>query len=159
MSELVSYTNDDGVGIVTSDNPPVKASSQPVREALASALTRIAQDDAVHAVLLRCAGRTFMAGADIREFDRADLPAPDPNDIHALLESLRVPVIAVLHGTVLGGGLELALACHYRIALRSTKLGLPEVSLGVLPGSGGTQRLPRLIGVSAALNMTVTGQE
>src|SRR3546814_20371696 len=104
MSELVSYTNDDGVGIVTIDNPPVNASSQPVREALASALTRIAQDDAVHAVLLRCAGRTFIAGADIREFDRSDLPAPDPNDIPPLLASLRVSVIAVLHATVPGAG-------------------------------------------------------
>lgn len=158
MSEPVRYTHDDGIGIITIDNPPVNASSQPVRQGLAAILTRIAQNSELKAVILRCAGRTFMAGADIREFDENDIPRPDPNEIHALLESLRVPVVAALHGTVLGGGLELALACDYRIALDSTRLGLPEVTLGVLPGSGGTQRLPRLIGVTEALNMIVTGK-
>ncbi|MFW7340186.1 3-hydroxyacyl-CoA dehydrogenase NAD-binding domain-containing protein [Pollutimonas sp. H1-120] len=158
MSELVSYTNDDGIGIITIDNPPVNASSQPVRQALAAILASMKQAGDVKAVLLRCAGRTFMAGADIREFDGADIPLPDPNEIHALLESLPVPAIAVLHGTVLGGGLELALACHYRVALRSTRLGMPEVTLGLLPGAGGTQRLPRLIGVSEALDMIATGK-
>jgi len=158
MSELVSYANNDGIGVITIDNPPVNASSQRVRQALAPILARIAQAGDVKAVLLRCEGRTFMAGADIREFDAVDIPLPDPNEIHSLLESLAVPAIAVLHGSVLGGGLELALACHYRVAQGSTQLGLPEVTLGLLPGAGGTQRLPRLIGVCNALDMILIGK-
>src|SRR5699024_6635391 len=153
MSEPVRYTLDDGIGIITIDNPPVNAFSQAVRQGLASTLVRIARDEGLKAVIVRCDGRTFMAGADIRGFDGNEILRPDPTEIHAMLESLHVPVVAALHGTVLGGGLELALACDYRIALDSTQLGLPEVTLGVLPGSGGTQRLPRLIGVTEALNM------
>lgn len=158
MGELVDTRDDNGIRIVTIDNPPINALSQNVREALARVLTHAGRDDGVVALILRCSGRTFVAGADIREFDGTEILAPDPNELHALLESMRVPVVAALHGTVLGGGLELALACHYRIALASTRLGLPEVTLGVLPGGGGTQRLPRLVGMVDALDMIVTGK-
>lgn len=158
MSELVTYTQDGDIGIITINNPPINASSQAVREQLMSAFEQLRNNANIKAVMLRCAGRTFMAGADIREFDLPEIPAPDPNDIHALIESMHVPVVAVMHGTVLGGGLELCLSCHYRVAQNSTKMGLPEVKLGVLPGSGGTQRLPRLIGFTRALDMIVTGK-
>lgn len=143
--------------IIEIDNPPVNASSQAVRTGLIEALEQAASRSDVMAIVLSCAGRTFMAGADISEFDMDALPAPDPNAVHALIERSRVPVIAALHGTALGGGLELALACHGRVALRSTRLGLPEVKLGVVPGSGGTQRLPRLIGVAPAIEMMIGG--
>lgn len=158
MSDFVMCTNEGDVGIVTIDNPPINAGSQAVREQLKNAFLQLRNDPAIKAIMLCCAGRTFMAGADIREFDLPEIPAPDPNEVHSLLESMQVPVVAVLHGTVLGGGLELALACHYRVALASTTMGLPEVKLGVLPGSGGTQRLPRLVGLPKALDMIVTGK-
>jgi 3-hydroxyacyl-CoA dehydrogenase len=143
--------------IIEIDNPPVNASSQAVRAGLMEAFTAAAGRPDILAIILCCAGRTFMAGADISEFDLDALPQPDPNGIHALIEQSRVPVIAALHGTVLGGGLELALGCHGRVALQSTKLGLPEIKLGVVPGSGGTQRLPRAIGVAAAIDMMLSG--
>ncbi|WP_193090240.1 3-hydroxyacyl-CoA dehydrogenase NAD-binding domain-containing protein [Advenella sp. FME57] len=158
MSELVTCTKDGDVSIVTINNPPINASSQAVREKLKAALAQLRNAADIKAVMLCCAGRTFMAGADIREFDLPEIPAPDPNEIHALLESMQVPVVAVMHGTVLGGGLELGLACHYRVALASTEMGLPEVKLGILPGGGGTQRLPRLVGFTKALDMIVTGK-
>ncbi len=158
MSELVTCTHDDDIAIVTINNPPINASSQAVRTQLMSAFEQLRNNTNIKAVMLCCAGRTFMAGADIREFDLPEIPAPDPNDIHALIESMQVPVVAVMHGTVLGGGLELCLSCHYRVAEGSTKMGLPEVKLGVLPGSGGTQRLPRLIGFAKALDMIITGK-
>ena len=158
MPTIVQYTLVQGVAMVAIDHPPVNASSQAVRRGLMETLAELAQNSAVTAVLLTCKGRTFMAGADIREFTNETIPEPDPNTVQALLDSFQVPVVAVLFGTVLGGGLELALACHYRIALRSTKLGLPEVTLGLVPGSGGTQRLPRLVGVAQALPMIVTGK-
>ncbi|NYT64412.1 enoyl-CoA hydratase/isomerase family protein [Alcaligenaceae bacterium] len=158
MSALVTYTQEGDIGIVTIDNPPINASSQAVREQLLSAFEQLRNNADIKAIMLSCAGRTFMAGADIREFDLPEIPAPDPNDIHALIESMQVPVVAVMHGTVLGGGLELCLSCHYRVAQDSTQMGLPEVKLGVLPGSGGTQRLPRLVGFTKALGMIVSGQ-
>lgn len=158
MSELVTYTTEGVIGVITINNPPVNASSQRVREQLKTALLELRKNADITAVMLCCAGRTFMAGADIREFDLPEIPAPDPNEIHVLLETMPVPVVAVMHGTVLGGGLELSLACHYRVAQTSTKMGLPEVKLGVLPGGGGTQRLPRLVGFSKALEMIVSGK-
>ncbi|MER1968527.1 3-hydroxyacyl-CoA dehydrogenase NAD-binding domain-containing protein [Castellaniella sp. GW247-6E4] len=158
MPTVVHHTLVEGVAVVAIDHPPVNASSQAVRRGLMDALAELVRNPAVTAVLLTCKGRTFMAGADIREFTNETIPEPDPNTVHALLESFQVPVVAALFGTVLGGGLELALACHYRVALRSTSLGLPEVTLGLVPGSGGTQRLPRLIGVAPALRMIVTGK-
>lgn len=139
------------------DHPPVNASSQAVRAGLIQCFARVAANATIGAVILYGAGKNFMAGTDIAEFDLESLPAPDPNQVHEAIEALDRPVIAALHGAVLGGGLELALACHYRIALESATLGLPEVKLGVLPGAGGTQRLPRLVGVVMALEMMTSG--
>lgn len=157
MQELVRLSKEGSIAVVTIDSPPVNTSSQPVRKQLMAILMQLSGDDTVSAIMLRCAGRTFMVGADIKEFDLPEIPAPDPTEINALLESLDRPVVAVMHGTALGAGLELALACHYRVADESTLLGLPEVKLGVVPGAGGTQRLPRLIGLKNALDMILSG--
>ncbi|MGB8423411.1 3-hydroxyacyl-CoA dehydrogenase NAD-binding domain-containing protein [Paraburkholderia sp.] len=157
MHSLVHVKRQDSILGIEIDNPPVNALSQQVRLELREALTAAAADSAVEAIVLLCAGRTFVAGADISEFDLDSIPQPDPNDVFAAIEAMHCPVIAALHGSVLGGGLELALACHYRVALASTRLGLPEVTLGVIPGAGGTQRLPRLAGVEAALDIMTNG--
>ena len=109
------------------------------------------------AVVLACAGRTFIAGADITEFDKPP-KAPGTSDVIAALDAMPKPVVAALHGTALGGGLEIALGCHFRIAAPTTRLGLPEIKLGLIPGAGGTQRLPRLIGMDKALPMILTGR-
>ncbi len=156
MTELVTLARHGNVALVTIDNPPVNALSHGVRVALLEVLGSASADDQVAALVIACAGRTFVAGADIKEFGRPPL-APDLPDVVEYLDTLEKPVVAALHGTALGGGLELALACHYRVAAKGTKLGLPEVTLGILPGAGGTQRVPRLIGVSAALEMIVGG--
>lgn len=158
MQELVSLSKEGSIAVVTIDSPPVNTSSQPVREQLMAILKQLHGDDSVSAIMLRCAGRTFMVGADINEFDLPDIPGPDPTEINALLDSMDRPVVAVMHGNALGAGLELALACHYRVADGSTKLGLPEVKLGVVPGAGGTQRLPRLIGLKNALDLILSGK-
>lgn len=158
MTQIVSVTQQGKVGIVTINNPPVNAISQAVRQGLYDAFLQLKQNTEIGAIVLTAAGRTFVAGADIREFGLDHVPAPDYNDVQALIESFDIPVVGVLHGTVLGGGLELALSCHYRIALEGTRLGLPEVTLGIVPGAGGTQRLPRLVGVPAALDIIVTGK-
>lgn len=157
MHSLVHVKRQDSILGIEIDNPPVNALSQQVRLELREALIAAAADSAVEAIVLLCGGRTFVAGADISEFDLDSIPQPDPNDVFAAIEAMHCPVIAALHGSVLGGGLELALACHYRVALASTRLGLPEVTLGVIPGAGGTQRLPRLAGVEAALDMMTNG--
>src|SRR5690625_558520 len=157
-SNCVQLRQHEGIATITIDNPPVNASSQAVRQGLLEALEAISKDASITGVILACAGRTFMAGADIREFTLDEIPSPDPNDIQAALDALTVPVVAALHGSVLGGGLELALACHYRVAASGTRLGLPEVTLGVIPGGGGTQRLPRLVGLAQASDMVVRGR-
>jgi 3-hydroxyacyl-CoA dehydrogenase len=156
MTQLVSFTKHGNVGVVALNNPPVNALSHAVRIGLSQALTDALADSGVGAIVIWCEGRTFVAGADIREFGKPPL-APDLPEVVEFLSGAGKPVIAALHGTALGGGLELALACDFRIAAASTKLGLPEVTLGILPGAGGTQRLPRLIGVRAALDMIVGG--
>lgn len=159
MSVVVRYTEQGAVGIITLDNPPINASSQTVREQLKAILDSVrAQPQGIRVLMLQGAGGSFMAGADIREFELDFIPLPDPNDIHDLLESMPVPVVAAMHGHVLGGGLEMALACHYRVAHSGTQFGLPEVKLGVLPGSGGTQRLPRLLGFPLAMELIVSGK-
>lgn len=155
MSPVSLRPLDGGAEIVIS-NPPVNALSQAVRIGLDATLRQAFADPAVEFVVLRCDGRTFVAGADIAEFDGPLLP-PDLNDINGLIESAAKPVVAALHGTVLGGGLELALSCHGRIAAAGTRLGLPEVHLGLLPGAGGTRRLPRAAGLAAALDMILSG--
>ncbi len=144
------------IGIIWVDNPPVNAISQAVREGLISAVESAAADDEIEALVLACRGRTFMAGADISEFGGGPKPPGLGEVINALGESPKL-IVAALFGTTFGGGLEIALACNYRIALQSTKIGLPEVKLGIIPGAQGTQRLPRLTGVDFALKLITSG--
>jgi len=153
----VSIERRDGIAVISIDNPPVNALSQAVREGLTRCMDEATDDDAVEAIVIICSGRTFIAGADIREFGRPPEP-PHLLDVVARIEAADKPVVAAMHGTALGGGLEVALGCHYRIATGSAKLGLPEVSLGLLPGASGTQRLPRLIGAERALDMMLSGK-
>ncbi|TYR31956.1 3-hydroxyacyl-CoA dehydrogenase [Mesorhizobium microcysteis] len=158
MSEYVKVANDGGIAVITIDNPPVNALSLHLREPLFAALEAARDDDAVEGIVIASAGRTFISGADITEFGSPKaLASPSLPDLCALLETLKKPAVAAIHGTALGGGLELALSCHYRVADKQAKVGLPEVKLGLLPGSGGTVRLPRLIGPEAALKMIVSG--
>jgi 3-hydroxyacyl-CoA dehydrogenase len=156
-SELTKLSVEDGVGVVTIDSPPVNALGVTVRAGLDTAFKQFAIDSKVKAVVLSCGGRTFFVGADISEFGKPLLP-PLLDDVFGIIEHGNKPVIAAIHGTALGGGLELALICHYRLATPSAKLGLPEVNLGLLPGGGGTQRLPRLIGVERALEFITGGK-
>src|SRR5690606_33351134 len=137
--------------------PPVNALSQAVRAGLRDAVAQGIADDEVAALVLLCEGRTFIAGADIREFGKP-MQEPDLPVVNRAIEESPKPVIAAIHGTALGGGVEVALACHFRIALAGARVGLPEVKLGILPGAGGTQRLPRLIGPKLALEMIVSGE-
>ncbi len=153
----VRYENQDGVGVITANHPPLNVLSRGVRDGLMAAIRQAAADGAVSAVVLTGAGRTFTAGADITEFG-STFSGTDINDICAAIEDMDKPVVALLHGTTLGGGVEIALACHYRAAAEDAKLGLPEVKLGLLPGGGGTQRLPRLAGAKAALDFIVSGE-
>ncbi|MDI4663575.1 enoyl-CoA hydratase/isomerase family protein [Xanthobacter autotrophicus] len=146
----------DAIAVVTVDNPPVNALSHKVRAGLLGAIRAAEADPAVEAVVLRCAGRTFIAGADISEFDKPPLEPALPDVLRAIA-ALRKPVIAAIHGSALGGGFEVALAAHFRVALTSAKMGLPEIRLGLIPGAGGTQRLPRLIGVEPALRLLLSG--
>ena len=155
MSSPVSYELLDNIGVISINNPPVNALSHPVRQGLYDTISA-AQDDASEAVVIVCVGRTFIAGADITEFGK---PAKEPllSDLLNTVEASAKPVIAAIHGTALGGGFETALASHYRCALETASVGLPEVKLGILPGAGGTQRLPRLAGVEAALDLMTSG--
>ena len=155
MSEVVSYALKDNVGVISVNNPPVNALAQTVRSGILKAV-QAAQDDASKAVILKCDGRTFIAGADITEFGK---PPKEPGlpEVLSAIENSSKPVIAAIHGTALGGGFEVSLACHYRCAIESAKVGLPEVKLGLLPGAGGTQRVPRLTGAKFALEMMTKG--
>ena len=154
---LVRFENVDGIGVVTIDNPPVNALSPGVPEGIVESIERGNADPAIKAMVLIGAGRSFIAGADIRTFGNRPPPVPGRRP-HQILDASQKPVVAAIHGYALGGGFELALAANYRIALPSAKVGLPEVLIGILPGSAGTQRLPRLIGPKAALDMIVTGR-
>ncbi|TPN32754.1 3-hydroxyacyl-CoA dehydrogenase [Mesorhizobium sp. B2-3-3] len=156
MSDSLKVSRDGDVAIIIIDNPPVNALSFHVREPLMQALVALRDDASVAAIVLACAGRTFVAGADITEFGKP-VQQPDLRAIVALLETITKPTVAAVHGTALGGGLELALGCHFRVADAGSKLGLPEVKLGLLPGGGGTVRLPRLVGALKALKMVVSG--
>lgn len=147
----------DDVLVVIVDNPPVNALSWHVRQGLNDSFEQGLLDDDVKAILLRCAGSTFIAGADITEFGKAP-QGPDFNAVLNMIEAAGKPVVAAIHGTALGGGLETALVCHYRIAVPSARLGVPEVKLGLLPGAGGTQRLPRVVGLEAAATMCALGE-
>jgi len=156
LSDFVRVSRDGAVAIVTIDNPPVNALSFHVRAPLMQALVSLRDDASVTAIVIACAGRTFVAGADITEFGKP-VQQPDLRAIIAVLEAIAKPTVAAIHGTALGGGLELALGCHFRVADAGARLGLPEVKLGLLPGGGGTVRLPRLVGAVQALRMIVSG--
>ena len=156
MAQVVSYDRDGEIAVITVDNPPVNALSLPVRRGLAEAFNKFEQDDATAAVLI-CAGRTFIAGADITEFDKPIEEPWLPKVVHQM-EACAKPIIAAIHGTALGGGFETAMACHYRCAVATAKVGLPEVLLGLLAGATGTQRLPRLIGAKDALDVMISGK-
>ena len=157
MDGTVRVEAAEGVALIVIDNPPVNASALPVREGLMAALDEVEARDDVAAAAIVGAGRTFIAGADIREFGQ---PPREPylTQVCDRIEAAAKPVVAVIHGTALGGGFEVALACHARVALPGSGVGLPEVTLGVLPGAGGTQRVPRLIGIAAAVEMITTGR-
>ncbi len=160
MSSINSVTDlsiEDGIAVVTLDSPPVNALSGPVRDGIAAAMAQAGSDPQVQAIVLICAGRTFIAGADITGFGKPPQGASLPDTLRAI-EFAKQPVIAAIHGTALGGGFEVALACHYRVAVPSAKCGLPEVKLGLLPGAGGTQRLPRIVGAQRALEMVTSGE-
>ena len=158
MTKLVAYEKRRAVGVITIDNPPVNALGAAVREALAACVAQAADDGAVEALVLVGAGRCFSAGADIREFDQPAKPGvPGLRDVIESFENCPKPVVAAIHETAVGGGLELALGCHYRIGAPSAKVGQPEIKLGIIPGAGGTQRLPRLIGVEPALEIILSG--
>ena len=157
MSGRVEYDLREGVAILSVRNPPVNALGHAVRRALWDGIERAEADGEVGAVLIRAEGRTFPAGADMEEFD-APSRAPALTDLCDRIEACTKPVLAAIHGTALGGGFELALACHYRVAEQGARLGLPEVGLGLLPGAGGTQRLPRLCGAGPALEIMLTGK-
>ena len=157
INASVDLRRDGKIAIVRVDNPPVNALKHEVRAGLAEALRQAREDGAVKAVVIACAGRTFFAGADITEFGKPP-QTPSLHDVIAAIEAMPKPVVAALHGTALGGGFELALACHFRVAVSGARVGLPEVKLGLLPGAGGTQRLPRLVGPEKALQMIVTGE-
>ena len=157
MSDKTSYEVVDGIAVITVDNPPVNAMSTAVRKGCWAALDELAADVSAKAAVLICAGRTFIAGADITEFDK---PIEDPwlPDLVEKFEASDKLIVAALHGTALGGGLETAMGCHYRCALPTARVGLPEVHLGLHPGAAGTQRLPRLAGVRKALDMMIDGR-
>ena len=157
LNAVTTIAVEGDVGVVTLNSPPVNALSAPVREGIDLGIKAALADSAVKSVVLICDGRTFIAGADITEFGRAPV-GPSLFDVQDIIENASKPVIAAIHGTALGGGLEVALTCHYRVAVPSAKCGLPEVNLGLLPGAGGTQRLPRIVGAEKALEMMTTGQ-
>lgn len=156
MTSPIRTERHDNVLVVISDNPPVNALGQAVRAGLKDAIGEALADDSVEAVVIRCDGQTFFAGADITEFGKPPVGPNLPETLDAM-EASDKPVVAAIHGTALGGGCEVALACHYRVAVPSAKLGLPEVKLGLIPGAAGTQRLPRLVGAEAALPLVVGG--
>ncbi|HEY9057984.1 MAG TPA: 3-hydroxyacyl-CoA dehydrogenase NAD-binding domain-containing protein, partial [Aurantimonas sp.] len=156
INDAATLDNDGATAVLTLHNPPVNALSRVLREGIAAGIEAAAADGAVEAIVMICEGRTFIAGADIKEFGKP-IEGPSLRELEDIVESCPKPVIAALHGTALGGGLELALACHYRIAVPSARLGLPEIKLGLIPGAGGTQRLPRMIGLKRALDMILTG--
>ncbi len=157
MSDVVTLSVSDRIATVTINSPPVNAADHPVRLGLQKAFTGLAGRTDFDAVVVLCAGRTFMAGADIGEFDTG-IAAPHHQDLFNLVESCAKPVVAALHGTALGAGTELAIACHYRVADKGARIGLPELTLGIIPGAGGSQRMPRLIGLDAAADLILSSK-
>ena len=157
INDVTTIEKDGNISIITLNSPPVNALSAPVREGLHKGISEARNDKETEAIVIICEGRTFIAGADISEFGK-EPKGPSLFEVQEFIEDSDKPVIAAIHGTALGGGLEGALTCHYRIAVPSAKCGLPEVNLGLLPGAGGTQRLPRVVGVEKALQMVTSGQ-
>ena len=157
INDVTTIEKDENISIITLNSPPVNALSAPVREGLHKGISEARNDKETEAIVIICEGRTFIAGADISEFGK-EPKGPSLFEVQEFIEDSDKPVIAAIHGTALGGGLEVALTCHYRIAVPSAKCGLPEVNLGLLPGAGGTQRLPRVVGVEKALQMVTSGQ-
>jgi 3-hydroxyacyl-CoA dehydrogenase len=156
INAVTDLSVEDGIAIITINNPPVNALGHAVREGIVQAMQKADADAAVKAVVLICDGRTFHAGADITEFGKPP-KSPWLPEVVVAIENVSKPTVAAIHGTALGGGLEVALGCHYRVAVPSAKCGLPEVHLGLLPGAGGTQRLPRIVGPEQALAMVTSG--
>lgn len=157
MTGLVNIEYRGRIAVLILENPPVNAASRALRSALCDAIGGVCADGAADAIVLSGAGRNFVAGADISEFGKPALP-PLLTDVATTIENCSLPVIAAVHGATLGGGLEIALACHRRVALTDATLGFPEVTLGIIPGAGGTQRAPRLVGVKAALDLILSGR-
>jgi 3-hydroxyacyl-CoA dehydrogenase len=157
MNQVATTTLHGDVAVVSIDAPPVNTMTREVRAGLKASFEALRGNREIRAIVLQCAGRTFLSGGDMREFDTGVLE-PGYHGVLRLIEDSPVPVVAALHGTVMGGGLETALACHYRIAVDGTRLGLPEITLGIIPGAGGTQRLPRLIGLEPALDLMLSGK-
>lgn len=162
MSTPVTLEARDGIAVITIDNPPVNALSPGVPEGLLACLERFEGDGSLKAAVLTCAGKTFIAGADIREFQKITRGERDPdiglNKLLNRIEACRKRIVCAIHGTALGGGCETAMACHFRVAAAGAKFGQPEVKLGLIPGAGGTQRLPRLVGVAKAAEMCALGE-
>ena len=153
-----SYQVTDGVAVITLENPPVNGLGQSTRAGIKAGIEQAQADAAVQAVVIIGSGKVFCGGADIREF--GSLKAYAEPDLHVTLDTVEKsskPVVAAIHGVAMGGGLELALACNYRVTVPGTQIALPEVNIGIVPGAGGTQRLPRVLGVEAALQMITTG--
>jgi 3-hydroxyacyl-CoA dehydrogenase len=157
MNKAVSYSMNGDIAVVMIDSPPVNAVNQSVRAGLKQVFTELRGDATIKAIVLGCAGKTFVAGADIKEFDTG-IAEPGYYEVMRLIEDSPVPVLAAVHGTALGAGTEIALSCHYRVAHEGARFGLPELSLGIIPGASGTQRLPRVVSLDVALDMTLTGK-
>ena len=160
VNSVTDIAREGDVAVITLNNPPVNALNLAMRDGLVAALDVANKDEAAKAILLICAGRTFIAGADITEFDKAQKGANESafGKAQDAFDAVKKPIVAAIHGTALGGGLEVAMCCHYRVAAGNAKFGQPEVNLGLIPGAGGTQRLPRLVGVPKALEMIATGK-
>ena len=157
MSNLISVTTQHDISVVSINNPPVNALSVDVRAGIMHVVNDAQSDANIRAIIIICEGRTFIAGADIKEFGKTPL-LPHLPDVVLTIANSNIPVIAAIHGTVLGGGCEIALACHYRVSMSGTKLGMPEVNLGLIPGAGGTQLLPRTVGLKQSLDMIIGGK-
>jgi 3-hydroxyacyl-CoA dehydrogenase len=157
VSLIPTAPHADNIAIINIDNPPVNALSHAVRQGVVDAITQAEQNENIEAIVINCQGKTFIAGADIKEFGKTP-KEPHLPDVLQRINQCKKPIVAALFGSVLGGGFELALACHYRVAVKGTKVGLPEVNLGLIPGAGGTQLLPRVAGVELALAMITSGK-